>query len=174
MIPTLPPVVAPLLPEELLPVNGSDWNVCEPVRTTDGDTQRIIRAQVRWTLNTHSKVATGLIRESWSVEVIKDNKDHFPRGLAGRLINIDTPERGDDGYETASRDLEQFCAIYRDRLRCVVYDTGGGFDRLLIDLYVLDADGKTILTSASQHMLRLGWQPYLDRKAKSEGPPPSR
>lgn len=156
-----PPInVPPVLPAELLPLDGTDWNRVIPVRGTDGDTVRILRQQLEWTLLDECEVGDSLRLEEWKLRIVRDDSDELPDGLAGRLVNLDTPERGQPGYKEAAVDVWGWLLANRDRLRCITYATGGGFDRLLIDLYVLADDGQTIEETASQWMLKRGWSPY--------------
>lgn len=71
-----------------------------------------------------------------------------------RLVWVDTPERGEDGYAQADRDLDEWILARWGRLRIVVYGSAG-WDRLLGDL--LGPDGE----SASQYLMAVkGWPPY--------------
>ncbi len=158
---TLPLTLAPLLPEESLSTGGADWNLCSIVRVVDGDTVRLYRSQLTWRRTVDEEVGGSLRRERWVVEVIRDDVDELPGGLAGRLVNLNTPERGKPGFAEATAELAGWCQRHAGRLRCITYDRGGGFDRLLTDVYVLAEDGATVADSASQHMLRAGWPPYV-------------
>lgn len=164
---TPPLYVPPPLPSELVPLDGTDWNHVDPVRGTDGDTVRIHRAQLTWTLDEECEIGDALRLEQWRLRVVRDDANELPGGLAGRLVTLDTPElHSKDPAERA--EAKRAAAMvwgwvqeHRDRLRCITYDTGGGFDRLLVDLYVLAEDGLTVEDSASQFMLRNGWLPYV-------------
>lgn len=160
MVAVPPLYVPPPLPPELVPLDGTDWNRCVPIRTVDGDTQRILRQQLTWTLVEECEIGDSLLLEEWKLRVVRDDETELDDGLAGRLVNLDTPERGQDGYLRARDDLWLWVQLHRDRLRCVTYDAGGGFDRLLVDLYVLAEDGVHVEDSATQHMLRCGWPIY--------------
>lgn len=158
----VPPInVPPPLPPTLLPLNGTDWNRVIPVRGTDGDTVRIRRQQLEWELLTTCEVGDTLRMTEWKLRVVEDDEEELPNGVAGRLVNLDTPERGEPGYKEAAQTVWAWVLAHADDLRCITYDGGGGFDRILIDLYVLSADGRTVEDSASQYMLRQGWAPYL-------------
>ena len=166
---SLPLTVTPLLPEESLVAQGTDWNLCELVRAVDGDTARIRRAQLTWRRTRDDEVGDSLRCERWIVDVIRDDVEELPDGLAGRLVNLDTPERGEPGYREAAADLAAWCARAGHRLRCITYDQGGGFDRMLVDLYVIGEDGFAIAETASQWMLTqgnggAGWPPYVRGK----------
>jgi len=157
-----PPInVPPVLPAELLPLGGTDWNRVIPVRGVDGDTVRIRREQLAWTLLEECELGDTLVLQEWKLRVVADDPLEVPRGLAARLVNLDTPERGEPGYAEAGADLWAWLMEWAQQLRCVTYDTGGGFDRVLVDIYVLAADGRTVADSATQHMLREGWAPYV-------------
>ena len=180
MSPVPPLYVPPPLPPELIPLDGTDWNRCIPMRSVDGDTERILRQQLTWTLDEECEIGDSLRLEEWRLRVVRDDETELDDGLAGRLVKLNTPEKGkrlptrEDGtpalpdgragtWAEARDDLLGWCAANAGRLRCITYDVAGGFDRLLVDLYVLAADGRSFEDSASQHMLRLGWPIY--RKA---------
>lgn len=157
--------VAPLLPEGLLPLAGSDWNIVVPHRAVDGDTQRVWRTQVSWELAHERKAVYGTVTAEWLVQVVYDDPERLPDGVDCRLLNLDTPERGQTGYALARAEAWAWLIEHADRLRCITYDTGGGFDRLLTDLYVLGPDGR-IEQTLSDWMLRYGnggkgWDPYV-------------
>jgi endonuclease YncB( thermonuclease family) len=128
---------------------GTDWAIDRIVSVTDGDTVRLMRSRILG-------VSDGL-------ETLQRDTD--PKGVAIRLVNLDTPERGEAGYELARSDL--FRWLYTQdafhsggNLRVITYP-GGGFDRLLGDIYVNGDIGST----ASQHMLRnKNWPPYVRGK----------
>lgn len=162
-----PPInVPPVLPGELLPLDGTDWNVVAPVRTVDGDTVRVRRQQLTWTLLDECEIGDSLVLEEWRLRVVRDDETELPDGLAARLVNLDTPElRSKDPAEReraklAAADLTLWFELHAGRVRCISYDEAGGFDRLLIDLYVLAEDG-TIEETASQWMLKRDWAPYV-------------
>jgi endonuclease YncB( thermonuclease family) len=156
----LPPwlAVAPPLPADLLPAGGTDWNQCAVARAVDGDTARVLRRRVTAKVAHHDDIG-GLLLQEWAVHIVEDDGDDLPGGLAGRLITLDTPERGQDGYALARADLEAFVELAGGGLRCFTYDRGGGFDRLLIDLYYVRADGTR--HTATEWMLARGWKPYV-------------
>jgi endonuclease YncB( thermonuclease family) len=164
---TPPAIVPPPLPAELLPLGGTDWNKVDPVRDTDGDTVRIRRAQITWELAEECEVGDSLIMQNWRLRFITDDPEELPNGLAARLVTLDTPEL--HSKDPAEREQAQLAAHqlwgwiteHAEKLRCITYDTGGGFDRILVDLYVLAEDGRTFADSASQFMLRQGWAPYV-------------
>lgn len=159
-----PPIsVPPVLPAELLPLDGTDWNRVVPVRGVDGDTVRLRRQQLSWTLFEECEIGDGTLLQEWKLRVIADDPEELPDGIAVRLVNLDTPERGEPGYREASDEVWAWIMGRRDRLRCITYDAGGGFDRLLVDLYVLCPDGRTVEETASQWMLKRGWLPYVGR-----------
>lgn len=165
--PTAPATVPPPLPAELIPLNGTDWNKVTPVRDTDGDTVRIRRAQLTWSLADECEIGDSLVMQDWRLRFVTDDPEELPNGIAARLVTLDTPEL--HSKDPAERELAQLAAqqlwgwvtAHADRLRCITYDSGGGFDRILVDLYVLAADGRTVEDSASQYMLRQGWAPYV-------------
>lgn len=118
-------------------VTGTHWTVDKVSRAVDGDTVRLIRKRT-----TH---LDGLTLDVYDSEPV-----------AVRLVNLDTPERGQPGYLQARVDLVGWLDDHPD-LSVITYP-GGGFDRLLGDIYVTGDIGNT----ATQHMLRdKGWQPYV-------------
>ena len=161
MSPVPPLNVPPTLPPNLLPLDGTDWNRVHAVRAVDGDTVRILRQQLSWDLRESCEIGDSLRMTHWELRVVEDDPEELAGGISARLVNLDTPERGQDGYDVAADDLWLWIERNCDRLRCITYDAGGGFDRVLIDLYVLAEDGRTVEDSASQHMLREGWSPYV-------------
>lgn len=127
-------------------MTGTDWQVERVVRVIDGDTVRLVRR--RW--GTPQPLAEGLA-VSFTVY------DTEPDGKSIRLVNLDTPERGQPGYQIAREDLMDWLKQWDGLLRVITYP-GGGFDRLLGDVYVEGDIGNT----ATQHMLReKGWPPYV-------------
>jgi endonuclease YncB( thermonuclease family) len=165
---TLPPpwlAVAPPVPDDAIPLGGRDWNRVRVVRDTDGDTVRILRERITARLVEDEESGDHGRRQRWQVDVDMDDVEEVPGGLAGRLISLDTPElHSKDPDERAhareaADDMTMFVRLNAGRLRCVTYDQGGGFDRLLIDLYVLDDDGTR--HTASEWMLGRGWLPYV-------------
>lgn len=123
----------------MTPPVGTDWAVERLVRIIDGDTVRIVRRR--------STELDGLVLDVY---------DAGPDGVPIRLVNLDTPERGHADYQQARADLVNWLDDHPD-LRVRTYP-GGGFDRLLGDIYV-DGD---ISNTATQHMLRdRGWSPYI-------------
>jgi endonuclease YncB( thermonuclease family) len=129
---------------------GTDWAVERIVSVTDGDTVRLIRRR------------SFLLDSELSCDVY----DRNPRGVAVRLITLDTPERGAGRYLDARTDVVEWLTNpdwpvkFRADLRVETWP-GGGFDRLLGDLYVAGDRSNTL----SQWMLReRGWQPYVRGK----------
>lgn len=120
---------------------GTDWAVQHVVRVIDGDSVRVVRRRT-------SPIADGLDCDVYDTD---------PDGVALRLITLDTPERGEPGYSEAAADVADWLHEYRDRLRVETWP-GGGFDRLLADIYVHGDRSNTL----SQHMLRdRDWLPYV-------------
>lgn len=158
----VPPInVPPPLPAALVPLHGTDWNRVTPVRSTDGDTVRILRSQLTWELVSTVEIGDHSRLTYWTLRVVEDDPEELAGGIAARLVNLDTPERGQPGYKDASLQLWAWILAHGDELRCITYDGGGSFDRILVDLYVLAPDGRTVEDSASQFMLRQGWLPYI-------------
>lgn len=74
-----------------------------------------------------------------------------------RLINLQTPERKHPDFGTAKADLATW-VVLTPNLRVRTYGPDDIGRRLLADVY--GADGRT----ATEHMLLLGWQPYVKAK----------
>lgn len=121
---------------------GTDWAVQRVVKVTDGDTVRLARVRTEI-------VADGIwadFYDSTSVPI--------------RLINLDTPERGQPGHTEATLDARTWLAHHAAELRVETWP-GGGFDRLLGDIYVAGDRGNTL----TQWMLReRGWAPYVEAR----------
>lgn len=116
---------------------GTRWDVARVVRVVDGDTVRLVRER-RTRLDTLELIA----------------RDADPDGAPVRLVWVDTPERGQEGYRSALEDLEEWVAHHHP-LTVVCYSSAG-WDRILGDL--IDADGQ----SASQWLMtERGWPPYV-------------
>lgn len=127
---------------------------------TDGDTVRVLR---RWVASRVTfSVGSGLLLDD--VRELHDDPVRHPRGLPGRQVHVDTPERGQPGYKEATADYAAWFERYRGRIRAWVWDQGeGGFSRLLIDPYVADDPDNTaarwMLTEANNGK---GWPPYIE------------
>lgn len=128
----------------------TDWEVEGVVRVVDGDTVRIIREQ--------TEVIDGL--EQITRDVADPDNDGDVDGVSVRLVNLDTPERGEPGYSEAKADLASWLTAHAETMRVRTYGATGGFDRLLGDFYVPGPNGD--IDSASQWMMReRGWLPYV-------------
>lgn len=128
----------------------TDWEVEGVVRVVDGDTVRIIREQ--------TEVIDGL--EQITRDVADPDNDGDVDGVSVRLVNLDTPERGEPGYSEAKADLASWLIAHAETMRVRTYGATGGFDRLLGDFYVPGPNGD--IDSASQWMMReRGWLPYV-------------
>lgn len=110
---------------------------CNVVRVVDGDT---VRARLRHV----SPVTPGFTQTVESAA---------PAGLALRLVTVDTPERGEVGWSDARGDLLCWCDAGPVEVETYYPDN---FGRLLADLYRAGDRGDT----ASQFLLRAGWEPY--------------
>lgn len=136
---------------------GTDWAVVDVSRVVDGDTVRLFRRRVLegpWMRSSDGLRA----RQAFCLE---DDPEQVRDGVAVRLINLDTPERGEPGHREARDDVATWLLAHDGRLRVETWP-GGGFDRLLGDIYMADDRGQTL----SQHMLRdgnggQGWDPYV-------------
>jgi endonuclease YncB( thermonuclease family) len=123
-------------------MSGTEWDVEEVIKVTDGDTVRLIRSRIIDLDGKHYRLT-----------------DAEPAGIAIRLVWVDTPEKGDHpGWENARADLNYWIywhAGTQGPLRVICYESGG-WDRIMGDL--IDADGN----SASQWLMtERGWPPYV-------------
>lgn len=83
------------------------------------------------------------------------------RGEHVRLLWLNTPERGQPRWREARADLQAWVTGHlKDHLRVDDYGVEARGGRMLGDLYYTDTEG--VHHSASQHMLTLGWLPYID------------
>lgn len=115
-----------------------DWAVDAVVKVIDGDT-------VRLRLSFDEPIAMGLRHTVYTSD---------PKGLSVRLVNLDTPERGQPGYVEARADVMTWLDDHV--VRCETYESGG-FDRLLGDIYEIGNRGNTL----TQWMLQQGWDPWI-------------
>lgn len=124
------------------PPPGTDWAITTITKVTDGDSLRCFRRRT-------TTLADGLQQDVYDTS-----------SVAIRLITLDTPERGQAGYTDARDDVLWWLSKHPD-VRIETWQ-GGGFDRLLGDVY--DAADRTM--TLSQWMLRYGnngqgWLPYV-------------
>ncbi len=92
-----------------------------------------------------------VVGESEAVEVVTRR-----RNVRLRLINLNTPERKAEGFGTAKADLATW-VVLTPGLRVRTYGPDDTGRRLLADVY-----GTT--GTATEHMLNLGWAPYVEAK----------
>lgn len=119
---------------------GTDWQIDKIVSVTDGDTVRLVRRRT-----THL--------EGLRVDVT----DSDPKGVSVRLITLDTPERGDNGWAQAADDVRLWLFGNTGRMSVTTWPDGG-FGRHLGDIYVTGDRSNTL----SQWMIReRGWLPYV-------------
>lgn len=124
---------------------ATDWQV-DWWHDTDGDTVRVRRSRVE-------QVADGLMARYY------DDPAQLRNGLPVRVINLDTPERGDLLWAAARADVLAWLNAAGDRLMVTTWGTQGGFDRLLGDFWVAGDRDNTL----TKHMLiDLDWQPYVE------------
>jgi endonuclease YncB( thermonuclease family) len=130
---------------------ATDWEVEGIVRVVDGDTVRIVRER--------TERIDGL--EQTTRDIADPDGDGRVDGVSVRLVNLDTPERGEPGYSAAKADLARWLEEHQATMRVRTYGATGGFDRVLGDFYVPGPDGVD-LDTASQWMIReRGWLPYV-------------
>lgn len=135
----------------------TSWHV------TDGDT-------VRMHLEGENKlgaVGKPALRYGWVNELtITSRTDPFMTGVLGlhgpaiRLITLNTPERGTEGWSEATADLLDWFD-YQPALEVELWPGDGAFSRYLGDVYVAGYRDRT----ASEYMLRQGWLPYLGARS---------
>lgn len=118
--------------------------VVDQARAVDGDT-------VAGHINDDRPLGYGLRSRTYSGDVHGE-----PAEASIRLIRLDTPERGQPGYREAKADAAAWLGERAGRLRVEVLGAGG-LGRLLGDVYAAADRGDTL----TQHMLRLGWDPWL-------------
>lgn len=123
---------------------ATDWHV-DWWHDTDGDTLRVRRSRT-------VQVADGLMAHYY------DDPEQLPKGLPVRVINLDTPERGDPTWAQANADTVNWLTAASDKLMVATWGTQGGFDRLLGDFYVAGDRNNTL----TQFMLLAGWDPYVE------------
>lgn len=87
-----------------------------------------------------------------TVDILVDLGFQTYRVIRFRLADIDTPERGQDGYDRAAADLAAM-VVGHDLLINSMKDAGGGFGRYLARI-VRVHDGLDV----SEAMLGKGWQ----------------
>jgi endonuclease YncB( thermonuclease family) len=136
---------------------GTDWQVTAVAKVTDGDTVRLFRRKVY----EQGPYPSSDGMRARQIVYFEDDPEQSPNGVAIRLITLDTPERGQPGYAEAREDVARWLLAHEGRLRVETWP-GGGFDRLLGDVYVEGDRSNTL----SQFMLRdanhgLGWDPYV-------------
>lgn len=133
----------------LLPANDGEppvttWTVLSVDRVIDGDSVRLRRTR---------ELGEG----DGFIFTVTDR-----RPIAARLLWVDTPEIGQDGWAQAKADLERWIddtrRVISDRL--IAVDHGpDNFGRRLTDLQ------DEIGNSASQYLIRdCGWPPYVEDK----------
>lgn len=127
---------------------------------TDGDTVRahlsreeVVKAKEDPVVVVAGWVIRGVANRATPVIIESDD----PKGEPLRLVTLDTPEKGDEGYYDAQRDVILWLNEHFGRLEAETY-LSGGFDRLLADVYEVGNRSNTL----SQHMLRIGWDPYVE------------
>ena len=120
------------------------------VSVTDGDT---VRLDYSYWIGERP----GLV-----VEIHEFDPTGRNQGVACRLVTLNTPEYKKDkiGWAKARADVLAWIDTWLEHgFEMEVWlDGRGGFGRPLVDLYVCGARDLTL----SQHMLKLGWLPYLE------------
>jgi len=128
---------------------GTDWQVVGRTWKVDGDTVRILRCR-------DVIVADGMRAR------IYDDPAWFPRGQAVRIVNLDTPEHGQPGWQQAGDELTAWLAAAGDDLMVTTWGMSGGFDRLLGDFWIAGDRNNTVtrwmLTEGNGGN---GWLPYV-------------
>lgn len=121
----------------------TDYEIVRVVRVVDGDT-----------VDAHLRREVGVL-DGWTLTAA--------RTVRLRLIHLDTPERGQDGYTEATEDLAEWLVSAESftGLRALVADRRDPFGRYLADIY--EADDRS--ATASEFMLRhangeAGWPAY--------------
>jgi endonuclease YncB( thermonuclease family) len=120
---------------------GTDWQIDRIVRVTDGDSLRVVRRR--------RTLLDGLRIETTDAD--------FINGVPIRLINLDTPERGHDDYLEARNDVVNW--LGRHPHLSITTWPGGGFDRLLGDIWVTGDRSNTL---SKWMLIERNWDPYVD------------
>jgi endonuclease YncB( thermonuclease family) len=125
--------------EEVAAVNP--WSVLEVERVIDGDSLILTRAR--------------LVGETDDLFIYAADKDP----VRVRLVHVDTPERGEEGWGLAKQQLETWTAAWEDDL--VLHTVGrDNFGRILGDLK--NSDGTD---SATLHLVRdCGWPTWQETR----------
>lgn len=117
---------------------AGDWRVDEVVKVVDGDSIHV-QMSTRPQLVTHNLAQVWMTAKPWKL----------------RLVHIDTPERGEDGWAEARSFVTQWLGARDGAVRCeTLYPDN--FGRMLADVYEAGDRSKT-LTYA---LLTAGYEPY--------------
>jgi endonuclease YncB( thermonuclease family) len=128
-------------------VTATEWMIVTVVSITDGDTVRLIRER-------H-------IELDGRRYLLMDDYDEKPHGEPIRLVWVDTPERGQDGYAQARMDVANWFAEHNSGMGSLFvycYESAG-WDRILGD--VVDVSGNSL---SQWLMVEKGWAPYVKGK----------
>lgn len=122
---------------------ATPWKVLSLARVIDGDSVVLTRSRT-------IGVADGLRIDATDTAPVRV-----------RLVHIDTPERGEEGWSQARDDLTLWINTHAYRVGgLVLHDAGrDAFGRVLGDLQTPDGD------SASLHMIRdRGWKTWMETR----------
>ena len=128
-------------------VHPTTWTLLHP-RAVGGDSLRGYLVRDEW-------LAAGFAHTVYSAEQRGDGTVVSATQLL-RLIIIDTPERGEKDYRTATEDVRAWLLAHPETLMVDTYESAK-WDRLLADVYPVEDRGDTL----TQHLLRLGWPVYV-------------
>lgn len=134
-------------------VPATTWFVAHP-RAGDGDNVWAYLTREEW-------IGGGFAHTVYSSKQAPDGTP-LPATASLRLVTLDAPERGDPGYREAGADVRLWLAEHPGPLMADTYETAG-FDRLLADIYPEGDRASTL----SQHMLRIGWDPWIPPSARN-------
>lgn len=129
----------------------TEWEVEGVVRVVDGDTVRIIRERTERIDQL----------EQITRDVADPDGDGDVDGVSVRLVNLNTPERGQAGYAEAKADLAAWLTEHAEHMRVRTYGATGGFDRVLGDFFIPGPDGFDLDTASQWMMRERGWLPYV-------------
>lgn len=116
------------------------WTVVSIDRVIDGDTVRLTRQR-------DVAEVDGLTLSA---------RDTRP--VSVRLVHVDTPERGEEGWAYARDDLQRWLGRW-SASEYTLHDAGrDNFGRVLGDLHAPDGD------SATLHMVQTGWPTWMETR----------
>lgn len=71
-----------------------------------------------------------------------------------RLLRVDTPERGEPGFDTATQALTDLIARKRVAIQTLPQRIRDSFGRPLVEIYTCDGDERT---NVNDRLIEMGW-----------------